>query len=267
MLALLLELKPLLHLEAMTATGLNLGQEIAQAPFSPVPRHLSCIQPLDSPLYPASSLVVLRGNLAPGGAVIKVSASKDRRLLQHRGRAVVFSGSADLAQRIDSRDLDVGPDSILVLQNIGPVGNPGMPAAGLIPIPQKLAENDGVVDMLRLSDGRMSGTAGGTIVLHISPEAADPSSVLGIVKNGDVIVCDAEARKLHLEVSNEEIFRRIKEREMLSTDPESTAPWVSRHEMRGYRGLYMREVNQAERGADFDFLTASGPFRGGSGAR
>ena len=263
MLALLHELKPLLHLDALTVTGLTLGQELARAHFSPVPRALSCVQPFDPPLHQSSSLVVLRGNLAPGGAVIKASASRDRRLLRHTGRAVVFAGSADLARRIDSPDLDADADSVLVLQGIGPVGNPGMPEAGLIPIPRRLAEQ-GVADMLRLSDGRMSGTAGGTICLHISPEAADPGSVLGVVRDGDVITCDVEARRIHLEVSDEEIEQRIKQRQAAMNGPGSTAPWATRDETRGYRGLYLREVNQAERGADFDFLTAAGPSTSGA---
>ncbi|KAF7549325.1 hypothetical protein G7046_g8387 [Stylonectria norvegica] len=260
MLALLLELKPLLFLDAMTVTGKTLGQEIARATYVSVPRHLSCIQPFDQPLYPASSLVVLRGNLAPGGAVMKASASKYRRLLQHSGPAVVFSNSADLAERIDDPDLEVTPDSVLVLQNIGPVGNPGMPEAGMIPIPRKLAAQ-GVSDMLRLSDGRMSGTAGGTIGLHISPEAADPESVLGIVRNGDVITCDVESRVLRIELSDEEISSRVSERVRLLQG--SKAPWEARGGMRGYRGLYMRSVNQAEQGADFNFLTAAGPDKMG----
>lgn len=260
MLALFHELKPLLHLDAMAVTGLTLGQELARAHFSPVPRHLSCIQPFHSPLYPASSLVVLRGNIAPGGAIMKASASKDKNLLKHTGRAVVFAGSADLARRIDSPDLEVEAGSVLVLQNIGPVGNPGMPEAGLIPIPRKLAEK-GVMDMLRLSDGRMSGTAGGTICLHISPEAADPTSVLGILRDGDMIACDIDARKIHVDISDEEIAQRIKQREVEINSPESKAPWATRHETRGYRGLYLREVTQAERGADFEFLTAAGPSK------
>ena len=258
MLALLHELKPLLHLDAMTVTGLTLGQEMASAHYSHVPRELSCIQPFDSPLYPASSLVVLRGNIAPGGAIMKSSASKDKKLLQHTGRAVVFAGSADLAQRVDDPNLQVEADSVLVLQNIGPVGNPGMPEAGLIPIPRKLAEK-GVMDMLRLSDGRMSGTAGGTICLHISPEAADPTSVLGIIRDGDVISCDVEARRIHVDISDEEIARRVQERKGVILAEDSTAPWATRGETRGYRGLYLREVTQAEEGADFGFLTAAGP--------
>ncbi|KAH7170057.1 dihydroxy-acid/6-phosphogluconate dehydratase [Dactylonectria macrodidyma] len=256
MLALFHEIKPLLFLDAMTVTGQTLGQEMARASYVSVPRELSVIQPFDKPLYPASSLVVLRGNLAPGGAVMKASASKDRRLLRHSGRAVVFKNSADLAERVDDPNLDVSPDSVLVLQNIGLVGNPGMPEAGLIPIPRKIA-SQGVLDMLRLSDGRMSGTAGGTIGLHISPEAADPKSVLGIVRDGDVITCDVDARVLRVELSDEEIQERIKVR--AQQVKEQKMPWEARKRIRGYRGLYMRTVNQAEHGGDFDFLTAGGP--------
>lgn len=258
MLALLHQLKHLLHLDAMTTTGLTLGQEIASATLIEVPQHLSVIQPLDNPLHPSSSLVVLRGNIAPSGAVMKASASKDTRLLSHTGPAVVFAGSADMALRLDDPNLDVSPDSVLVLQNIGPVGNPGMPEAGMIPIPRKLAEK-GTTDMLRLSDGRMSGTAGGTIVLHISPEAADPASVLGVIRDGDLVTCDVERRVLHVDVSDEELARRIEERTAVITGPESTAPWATRDETRGYRGLYLRHVNQAQNGTDFDFLTAAGP--------
>ncbi|KAI6783959.1 uncharacterized protein J7T54_001835 [Emericellopsis cladophorae] len=260
MLDLLMELKPLLHLNALTVTGRTLGQEMASAHHAPVPRDLSCIQPFDSPLHPASSLVVLRGNVAPGGAIMKASASKERRLLRHTGKAVVFAGSADLAQRIDDPNLDVDPDSVLVLQNIGPVGNPGMPEAGLIPVPRKLAEK-GVMDMLRLSDGRMSGTAGGTICLHISPEAADPTSTLGILQSGDVITLDVEDRRIHVDISDEEVARRVEARRGVLLSEGSTAPWAAREGMRGYRGLYMRQVLQAEQGADFDFLTAEGPKR------
>lgn len=256
MLALLHELKPLLHLNAKTVSGRTLGEEIDSAPRILVPRdsQVNCLHPLEEPLYPGSSLVVLKGNLAPGGAVMKASASKDRRLLQHKGKAVVFSNSADMAQRIDDPDLDVNVDSILVLQNIGPVGNPGMPEAGLIPIPRKLGEQ-GVQDMLRLSDGRMSGTAGGTIALHISPESADPESVLGIVQSGDIIECDVERRLLQLCVPDEEIKQRIESRK---SESEAIGKSAQKN-TRGYRGLYMRSVNQANQGADFDFLTAAGP--------
>lgn len=199
---------------------------------------------------------------------MKASASKNRALLSHSGPAVVFSGSADLARRIDDEDLDVTPESVLVLQNIGPVGNPGMPEAGLIPIPRKLAAQ-GVQDMLRVSDGRMSGTAGGTIVLHVAPEAADPESALGVVRDGDIVTVDVERRVLRVEISDEEMARRIAERKGAMEGSGKTVdgnghqerkdPWVARGGMRGYRGLYMREVNQADRGADFEFLTAEGP--------
>jgi dihydroxy-acid dehydratase len=261
MLAVLHELKPLLHLGALTVTGRTLGEELARSPFkpwSPGPGRLTtCVRTREIPVYPSSSLVVLRGNLAPNGAVMKASAAKDRRLLSHSGPAVVFSGSADLAQRIDSPDLDVKPDSVLVLQNIGPVGNPGMPEAGLIPIPRKLAAQ-GVQDMLRISDGRMSGTAGGSIVLHTSPEAANPGSVLGIVRNGDTIICDVEKRLLCVQLSNEEIQSRISHQvaqEQLRARANNPSGPTS---LRGYRSLYLSTVNQAELGADLNFLTHAG---------
>ena len=262
--ALLEELRPLLHLEAKTITGRTLGAEIDGTRLMSVPRPLNCIQPFSDPLYPAASLVALRGNLAPGGAIIKASASKWKKLLRHTGPAVVFSGSGDMAKRLDNPDLVVTADSVLVLQNIGPVGNPGMPEAGMIPIPRKLA-SQGVQDMLRISDGRMSGTAGGSIVLHISPEAADPESVLGIVRDGDMITCDAGRRLLQVELADEEIQRRIEERQKVVADSryakavETQSSWVAREKMRGYRGLYMRSVLQSQQGADFDFLTAQGP--------
>lgn len=254
MIALLHELKPLLHLDAMTFSGRTLGEEMAATSFVQVPQNLSCIQPFHEPLYRASALVVVRGNLAPRGAVIKASASKDRRLLQHSGRAVVFKNSADLAKRVDDPNLVVDANSVLVLQNIGPKGNPGMPEAGLIPIPRKLAA-EGVQDMLRLSDGRMSGTAGGTIVLHISPESAELDSVLGIVQDGDQITCDVEKRLLKLDVPQEEIAKRLQERRDAA---ESAGIEAATKRERGYRGLYKRTVLQADRGADFDFLTARG---------
>lgn len=260
MLALLQMLRPLLHLQAMTITGQTLGEVLDTSPFRSFTFSSEIIRPLSNPLYPGSSLVVLRGNLAPKGAVMKASASKDRRLLQHSGPAVVFKNSMDLAQRIDDPDLLVTKDSVLVLQGIGPIGNPGMPEAGLIPIPIKLAAA-GVTDMLRLSDGRMSGTAGGTIVLHISPESAIPTSVLGVVRSGDIIVCDVERRYLGLEVDSKEIQQRIVERQILVSagrDRSAVEEAKRQHGRRGYRGLYERHVNQSEEGADFDFLTAFG---------
>lgn len=252
MLALLHTLKPLLHLNAMTITGKTLGEVLDASPFRSFAFSSQVIRPLSDPLYPASSLVVLHGNLAPAGAIMKASASKDRQLLTHFGPAVVFENTAELARRIDDPDLPVTKDSVLVLKGIGPIGNPGMPEAGVIPIPRKLG-SQGVGDMLRLSDGRMSGTAGGTIVLHISPESALPESVFGIVRDGDVITCDVEKRMLRLEVGDEEIKKRVDERRE-SMEGEQ----VKRKGRRGYRGLYEREVNQAEEGADFGFLTARG---------
>ncbi|KAL1893342.1 hypothetical protein Sste5346_006520 [Sporothrix stenoceras] len=259
--ALFERLRSLLKLDALTITGQTLGEALDAENFKPFPLSAQIIRPLDNPLYPSSSLVVLRGNLAPDGAVIKASASKYRNLLQHRGRAVVFAGPQDLANRIDDPDLDVDENSVLVLQGIGPIGfvSPGMPEAGLVPIPRKLAAK-GVKDMLRLSDGRMSGTAGGSIVLHIAPEAALPASVLGIVENGDWIECDVEQRRLELDVSDEEIRRRMGERWLrLEGQKASRGPAdVRRQPTRGYRGLYERSVTQANDGVDFDFLAADG---------
>lgn len=264
-------LRPLLRLEARTITGHTLGQVLddgdgataTAATSGDFPFSRQIIRPLSDPLHPSSSLVVLRGNLAPRGAVLKASASKDRHLLRHRGPAVVFAGPADLAARVDDPRLAVTPDSVLVLQGVGPLGfaSPGMPEAGLVPIPRKLAAR-GVRDMLRLSDGRMSGTAGGTVVLHVSPEAALPESVLGVVRDGDVVRLDVEGRVLEVEVGEEEIRERIRvRREKLEGEAaggERGPAEVRRRPTRGYRGLYERHVNQAEEGVDFDFLTASG---------
>lgn len=256
MLALLHTLRPMLCLSAMTISGITLGEALEKTPFRTFPYSQEIIRPLSNPMYPASSLVVLRGNLAPGGAIIKASASKDRRLLCHTGSAVVFKNSADLALRIDDPDLNVTKDSVLVLQSIGPIGNPGMPEAGMIPLPRKLAAT-GVTDMLRVSDGRMSGTAGGTIVLHISPEAVIQTSVFGIVKDGDLITCDAEKRVLSVNLDQQDIDQRLAERALTGEGLDRT----DYQNKRGYAGLYQRSVNQAEEGADFDFLTAVGPKR------
>lgn len=255
--ALLLTLRPLLHLETMTITGQTLGKVLDALPpgTGAFPYSKQIIRPLSNPLYPASSLVVVRGNLAPNGAIIKASASKYRHLLSHTGPAVVFSNTADLASRIDDPDLNVTKSSVLVLQGIGPIGNPGMPEAGVIPIPRKLAA-EGVQDMLRISDGRMSGTAGGTILLHVSPESAIQDSVFGIIQDDDMISFDCTHGNITLQVDDDEIQRRIHSRKSSTREQEILQ---SRVVKRGYRGLYERCVNQAESGADFDFLTASGP--------
>lgn len=262
MVALLQILKSLLYLDAMTISGQTLGEVLDATPFRSFEFSQQIIRPLTNPLYPASSLVVLTGNLAPNGCVMKASASKYHHLLQHRGPAVVFKNSADMALRIDTEELNVTKNSVLILQGIGPIGNPGMPEAGLIPIPRKLAK-EGVLDMLRISDGRMSGTAGGTIVLHVSPESVVPGSLFGLVKDGDVVWVDVEARRIGVEISEEELKRRSEVKK--TEEEEGSGVWKARETRRGYRGLYERCVNQAEDGADFDFLTASGP--GGGGGR
>jgi dihydroxy-acid dehydratase len=237
----------------MTVTGQTLGEILDSSPFRVFPLSRQIIRPLSEPLYPSSSLIVLYGNIAPDGAVMKASASKNRNLLTHKGPAVVFANSTDLAKRIDDPELEVSADSILILQNTGPIGNPGMPEAGLLPIPRKLAAA-GVKDMLRISDGRMSGTAGGTIILHVSPESAVPESPFGIVQTGDIITCDVNSRKLQLELPDEDLKARIEARK-------SAVGKEAKPKLRGYRGLYERTVNQAQDGADFDFLTADGGWR------
>lgn len=260
MLALLHTLRPLLHLNARTITGETLGERLDMQPFRTFPYSRALIRSLDDPLYPDSALVVLTGNLAPGGAILKAAASKDRRLLEFSGPAVVFNNTADLAQRVDSDDLKVTKDSVLVLKSTGPIGNPGMPEAGVIPIPRKLK---GVTDMLRLSDGRMSGTAGGTIILHISPESAMLDSTFGILREGDVIECSISQRRLHVHLSDAEIEERVQERRA-ALDAEKQhidGQRILGKKRRGYRGLYEGTVNQAEHGADFDFLTANGSYK------
>jgi dihydroxy-acid dehydratase len=250
MLALLHKLRPLLYESAKTITGQTLGEVLDESPFRSFPFSEKVIRSIANPLYLSSSLVVLRGNLAPDGAVMKASASKDRSLTSHSGPAVVFRNTMDLSKRIDDPDLPVTKDSVLILQGIGPIGNPGMPEAGLIPLPRKLAAA-GVKDMLRLSDGRMSGTAGGTVVLHISPESALPESPFGVVQTGDIITCNVEQRRLQIEISDEELKARIATRKDLLAIEQKPR-------VRGYRALYEHSVNQAQYGADFGFLSAIG---------
>jgi dihydroxy-acid dehydratase len=198
------------------------------------------LRPLRNPIYPNGGTCVLFGNLAPQGCVIKSSAAS-QELLKHRGRAIVFRGYADLKNRIDSEDLEVDADSILILQNAGPVGAPGMPEWGMLPIPNKLLRQ-GIRDMVRLSDARMSGTSYGTCVLHVSPESG-VGGPLGLVQDGDWIELDVPARRIEWMVSEEEIARR---RASQSATPEIAS--------RGYTHLYTRHVTQAHEGCDFDFL-------------
>lgn len=203
--ALLLSIRHLLDLSAMTITGETLGQALLSHPS--VTFAQTIIRPPSDPVFPHSALVVLRGNLAPSGCIIKQSAATPS-LLTHRGPALVFSSPTDLAARIDSPDLPATPDTVLVLTHIGPVGAPGFPEAGLIPIPRKLALQ-GVQDMLRISDGRMSGTAQGTVVVHVAPEAAVPGGVLGIVRDGDVVGVDVRNSKIWVELGEDVIRERL----------------------------------------------------------
>ncbi len=236
---LLRELKPLLHLDALTVTGRTLGAEIDAA--GPAFKQ-DVVRPFDRPIYAQGGIAVLRGNLAPGGAIIKQSAA-DPKLMEHEGRAVVFENLEDLAERIDRDDLDVTADDILVLKNIGPKGAPGMPEAGYMPIPQKLARA-GVKDIVRISDGRMSGTAFGSIVLHVTPESAI-GGPLAHVHNGDRIRLSVKNREIALLVSDEALAKRAK-----------AAATVMPTAERGYRKLFLQTVLQADQGADFDFLRA-----------
>jgi dihydroxy-acid dehydratase len=198
------------------------------------------IRTLDAPLKSTGTLAVLRGNLAPRGAIIKQTAAT-MALLRHRGRALVFNSVEDMTSRIDSDTLDVEADDILVLRNAGPKGGPGMPEAGYLPIPRKLARK-GVKDMVRISDARMSGTAFGTVVLHVVPESAD-GGPLAIVNSGDIIEIDVPARRISLEIATEEFDRRM-----------AALPKNELNDRRGYEHLYHRHVLQADEGLDFDFL-------------
>ncbi|MCH1427964.1 MAG: dihydroxy-acid dehydratase [Alphaproteobacteria bacterium] len=233
----LLELKDKLHLDVSTVTGKTLGQTIEETEFS---WQQTIVKSAADPIYREGGMAVLKGNLAPNTAIIKQSAASDS-LLTHSGRAVVFDGLEDLAHRIDSEELDVHKEDILVLRYIGPKGAPGMPEAGLIPIPKKLARQ-GVKDMVRISDGRMSGTASGTIILHVCPEAAD-GGPLALVQTGDKISLDVNSRSLHLHVEDSELASR---RETLDL-----SRFIAK---RGYHKLYMEHVLQADEGVDFDFL-------------
>lgn len=235
--ALLRPIRHLLHEDAMTINGRTLGENIDA---SPEIINQQVVRPLDNPIHAQGGIAVLRGNLAPNGAIIKQSAA-DPELMQHTGRAVVFSSMEDLAKRIDDPELDVNPDDVLVLQNIGPKGAPGMPEAGYLPIPKKLASR-GIKDMVRISDGRMSGTAAGTIVLHVSPEAA-AGGPLALVRSGDRIRLDTQARELTLLVDDEELERRR----------QALTPIAASDDTSGYRRLFLEQILQAEDGCDFQF--------------
>jgi dihydroxy-acid dehydratase len=236
--ALLRELKPLLHLDCMTVTGETLGERLADDAAPYVDR--SIIAANDKPFEPQGGLVALFGNLAPHGAILKRSAA-DARLFEHEGRAVVFSSLADLAARIDSPELDVTPQDVLVLQNAGPHAPECMPEAGYLPIPRKLAQR-GVKDMVRVSDARMSGTAFGTIVLHVTPDSAS-GGPLGLVRNGDRIRLSVKERRIELLIEDGELKQRA-----------STAKSARPKAERGYAKLYAQEILGADDGCDFAFL-------------
>ncbi|MEN3366430.1 MAG: hypothetical protein V7606_3704 [Burkholderiales bacterium] len=237
--ALLRELKPLLHLDALTVTGRTLGEELeSTGPGFPQ----DVVRPFSKPIYPQGGIAVLRGNLAPGGAIIKQSAANPE-LMEHEGRAVVFENIEDLVARIDDDSLDVTADDVLVLKHIGPTGA-SMPEAGYIPIPKKLARA-GVKDMVRVSDGRMSGTAAGTIVLHVTPESAI-GGPLAYVQNGDRIRLSVKRREISVLISDAELAGRMQAHPV-------TPPAADR----GYRQLFLKTVTQADKGVDFDFLRAS----------
>jgi dihydroxy-acid dehydratase len=237
---LLAELGDLIDGNAQTISGQTLREIASGAEIVP---GQDVIRPRDNPIKSEGSMAVLYGNLAPRGAVIKRSAATPR-LLQHTGRAVVFQSVEDMADRIDDPDLDVTADDVLVLLNTGPKGAPGMPEAGYLPIPKKLGRQ-GVKDMVRISDARMSGTAFGTIVLHITPESA-VGGPLGLVRNGDMIRLDVDGRSISLLVDEAELERR--RAAMQQTDHDVPLP------SRGYARLFQQTVTQADDGCDFDFM-------------
>ena len=238
--AVLREISEYLALDALTANGRTLGENIADAPCW----NRDVIRPLAEPFKPEAGIAVLHGNLAPNGAVIKPSAASPQ-LLQHRGRAVVFENIEELKARIDDEALDIDETCVMVLKNCGPRGYPGMAEVGNMPLPPKLLKR-GITDIIRISDARMSGTAYGTVVLHVSPEAA-AGGTLALVRNGDFIELDVPNRRLHLDVPEEELAQRRAEWKA----PASPA--------RGWTKLYVDHVQQAHLGADLDILV------GGSG--
>ena len=239
--ALLSELRDKLDLTALTVSGRTLGEDIQGAKtFKP-----EVIRPLDNPVSSAVGTAILTGNLAPDGCVMKPSAA-DPRLLKHSGPALVFRDYNEMAAKIDSDDLDVTPDHVIVLQNAGPIGGPGMPEWGMLPIPKKLLKQ-GVRDMLRISDARMSGTSYGACILHVAPESYI-GGPLAAVRTGDIVSVDVERRAINLEVTVAEIERRLKE----WSPPDRSFP-------RGYNRIYAEHISQADKGCDFDFLEGTAP--------
>ncbi len=240
---LMAQLGNLIDLDAKTITGATLREIVAGAEDVP---GQDAIRPRGNPIKPEGAMAVLHGNLAPRGAVIKHSAASPK-LLQHTGRAVVFESVEDMTLRVDDPALDVGADDVLVLRNAGPKGAPGMPEAGYLPIPKKLLRT-GVKDMVRISDARMSGTAFGTIVLHITPESA-VGGPLALVRNGDMIRLDVAKRSIDLLVDNAELEKR-----RAALAPATTPDWARR----GYAHLFNETILQADEGCDFDFMRGEG---------
>jgi dihydroxy-acid dehydratase len=241
LLAALSQISDLLHPEPITVTGKPLVDYLGNSPVYDD----TVILPRDAPLMGNAGIAVLRGNLAPSGAIIKPAAATPA-LLKHRGPAVVFDSIEDMRARIDDPELEITADSVLVLRGCGPRGYPGMPEVGNMPLPRKLLEQ-GVRDMVRISDARMSGTAYGTVILHAAPEAA-AGGPLGLVRTGDIIELDVDARSLMMVVSDEELAARV-------VSPESVAAYAAPE--RGWAKLYVDHVMQADTGADMDFLVGS----------
>ncbi|WP_297839789.1 L-arabinonate dehydratase [Pseudomonas sp.] len=232
-------LKPFLHLDEKTVSGMTLGETLEGVQVY----NDDVIRPLDKPIYTEGALAVLRGNLAPDGCVIKPSAMS-QEFLVHRGPAMVFDDYPTLKAALDDEDLDITADHVIVLRNAGPKGGPGMPEWGMVPIPQKLVKQ-GVRDMLRISDARMSGTSYGACVLHVAPEAYVGGN-LALLRNGDIISMDVPARQINIEISDQELARRREE-------------WVAPAPRygRGYGWMYSEHITQANEGCDFDFLKTS----------
>ncbi|MHA8054969.1 IlvD/Edd family dehydratase [Aquirufa nivalisilvae] len=240
--ALMNQMKEFLHTGIITVNGKTVGENIANTPIY----DSNIISTMENPFKPDSGIAVVKGNLAPNGAVVKPSAASPE-LFKHRGKAVVFENIEDYHARIDHPDLDIDENSVMVLKNVGPKGYPGMAEVGNMGIPKKLLEK-GVKDMVRISDGRMSGTGFGTVVLHVSPESA-AGGPLNWVQNGDYIALDLDNRSINWEVSDEELEAR-----------KLAQPFQAQAHIRGYVGLFIDRVSQAHEGADFDFL------KGGSGS-
>lgn len=230
------ELSEHLHMDVITVNGKTMAENVEDAECY----NREVIASIDSPILEEGGIAVVKGNLCENGAVIKPSAAT-RELMQHRGRAVVFESSEDYHERIDDPDLDIDETCIMVMKNVGPRGYPGMPEVGNMGLPKKILKK-GIEDMIRISDGRMSGTAYGTVFLHVSPESAI-GGTLALVQDGDMIEVDVPNRKLHLDVPEEELERR----RAAWSPPERPLP-------RGYVSLYVEHVNQADTGADLDFL-------------